>query len=304
MLAVTERPSFSIVTPTLNRLSMLKEAVESVRRQAYTPVEHIIVDGGSTDGTREWVKEQSDLTFVPPPDKGVYDAMNKGIAAARGDVVGLLNSDDFYEPGTFAAVADCFAQNPHASAVAGRSRLLGGDATIATYDQPRHLVPDARDVLVGHCLPNPRFFRRRVLQEIGPINQAFGLVADRDLLLRLNEAGAKTVALDVPVYVYRRHDGSLTFDADLKLSLRLRRELLALGRQWHSDFQASAAARAAGRELQGRQHLGLALAKLRTGHFQEAASHVARMDGRASTEPTRAILYAAYMALRHLGSHR
>jgi glycosyltransferase involved in cell wall biosynthesis len=91
---------------------MLKEAVESVRAQGYPCVEHLIVDGGSTDGTGDWVAAQVDLTLLPGPDRGVYDAMNKGISAARGEIIGLLNSDDFYEPGAFAAVASAFCAHP------------------------------------------------------------------------------------------------------------------------------------------------------------------------------------------------
>ncbi len=110
--------TFSIVTPTLNRLPMLKEAVDRVRNQAWPRVEHSIVDGGSSDGTRWWVRSQNDLSFVPPPDHGVYGAMNKGIAAATGDLVGLMNSDDIYSngtltlPGHFCALPDhCWGQD-------------------------------------------------------------------------------------------------------------------------------------------------------------------------------------------------
>jgi len=89
---------FSIVVPTLNRRDMLLRALESVRAQAWPDIEIIVVDGGSTDGTIEALATQSDLRLIKGPDRGVYDAFNKGIAQASGDIVGILNSDDLYEP--------------------------------------------------------------------------------------------------------------------------------------------------------------------------------------------------------------
>lgn len=291
-------PEFTVVTPTLNRLSWLKDAVESVRRQDYPHVEHLIVDGGSTDDTRDWVEAQADLTFMPPPDRGVYDAMNKGIAAASGDVIGLLNSDDLYPDGVFAAVANVLRERPDADIVAGHSRLDEGPRKIATYDQPCDLVPNARTVLIGRCLPNPRFFRREALRRLGPIDITHGLVADRDLLMRALEMGLRTVPLDRLVYIYRRHDGSLTFDAGLKLSLRLRRELLGLGQRWRNDPQAGAAARAAGCELEGRQRLMLAMLALKAGKLGDATARLMRDGDAYSTRPSRAVAYAAFAALK------
>jgi len=284
--------SISIVTPTLNRLAMLKEAVESVRAQGYPRVEHLIVDGGSSDGTGDWVAAQVDLTLLPGPDRGVYDAMNKGIAAARGDVIGLLNSDDFYEPGAFAAVAAVFRAHPEAEVVAGRARLVEGNATVERYEAPADLVPDVRSILVGHCLPNARFFRADILNRVGPFRLEHGLVADRDFLVRLVEARVRVLPIEAPLYVYRRHEGSLTFDGNLKLSLRLRHELLKLGRRWRDNGRASERARSAGRILEGRQRLMLGLTALRLGHPGEAFSHLLGEKGKPSARAASAVALA------------
>ncbi len=289
---------FSIVTPTLDRLAMLQEAVASVRIQRYPNVEHIIVDGGSTDGTVDWVRAQADLVLVPPPDAGVYDAMNKGIAAATGEIVGLLNSDDLYEVGAFAAVAATFVQHPAADVVAGWSRLIEAGEVVAEYATDSDVVPTARDALIGRCLPNPRFYRRGVLERIGPIDTSLGLVADRDLIVRLIVSEALTVALKMPVYLYRRHEGSLTFDVNLKLSLRLRQELVRLGHKWRHAVQANPAVRAAGCELEGRQRLMLALVALRAGKPGSAAKQLFIEEGKGSSKPSRAVAYAALAALR------
>lgn len=91
----------SVITVTWNSGATLRDTLESVLRQTYLDIEHIIVDGGSTDNTMELVREYEPryhgrLRYVSEPDKGIYDAMNKGIRMATGDIIGILNSDDFY----------------------------------------------------------------------------------------------------------------------------------------------------------------------------------------------------------------
>src|SRR5205823_10324133 len=88
----------SIVTPSLDQAAYLREAIESVRAQTYVPVEHVVVDGGSTDSTLEILREYDGLRWVSEPDRGQSHALNKGFAMARGDVLGWLNADDAYEP--------------------------------------------------------------------------------------------------------------------------------------------------------------------------------------------------------------
>jgi hypothetical protein len=117
-------------------------------------------------------------------------------------------------------------------------------------------------------------------------------VADRDFLLRLVEARAHVIPIEAPLYVYRRHQGSLTFDGDLKLSLRLRHELLKLGRRWHDNGLASERARSAGRILEGRQRLMLGLAALRLGHPGEALSLLLGEKGKPSARAAAAIALA------------
>src|SRR5690349_15380481 len=97
-------PSISIILPHLNRRKMLRQALESIAAQECADVETIVVDGGSTDGSLEDLAQHSDVRVLTGPDRGVFDAFNKGLAAARGDIVGILNSDDLYTPGAFAAV--------------------------------------------------------------------------------------------------------------------------------------------------------------------------------------------------------
>src|SRR5580658_5298290 len=94
----------SVVTPSFNSASTLREPLESVRRQDYPHVEHIVMDGGSTDGTLAILKEYPHLQWVSEKDEGHFHAMNKGVLRATGDIVYILNADDCVRPGVFLAV--------------------------------------------------------------------------------------------------------------------------------------------------------------------------------------------------------
>lgn len=101
-------PLISIITPVFNGASYLRETIESVLGQTYGRVQYIIVDGGSTDGTGELVREYGDRidTFISEPDNGMYDALAKGLELAKGDIVAYLNAGDYYHPAALSVVAD------------------------------------------------------------------------------------------------------------------------------------------------------------------------------------------------------
>ena len=90
--------SITVITPCLNAAGTIEVALESVRAQGYEPLEHIVVDGGSTDGTVELLRRAENIRWISEPDRGLAHALNKGIAMATGDVIGELNADDVYEP--------------------------------------------------------------------------------------------------------------------------------------------------------------------------------------------------------------
>ena len=116
-------PRLSIITPSLNRARYIEEAIESVLRQNYSDIEHIIIDGGSTDGTFEILARYPHLKTISEPDNGMYDALNKGLNIATGEIVGFLNSDDVYAENIFLLVVKQF-ENPEIQATAGRARFF------------------------------------------------------------------------------------------------------------------------------------------------------------------------------------
>jgi glycosyltransferase involved in cell wall biosynthesis len=161
-------PRFSIIVATLNRKEMLLDALDSVYTQD-ADVEIIIADGGSTDGTLSAISGLPNIALEKGPDRGLYDAFNKGLTKARGDIVGILNSDDMYESGAFSAVEEAFFRNPTADAVCGTATLVEGPRLIEVYDDDASKRLTPRATLIGSCALNARFFRRNALASIGPL---------------------------------------------------------------------------------------------------------------------------------------
>ena len=276
--------SFSIVIPTLNRRNMLGRALASIREQCWTEVEIIVVDGGSTDGTVEDLRQDRDVQLIHGPDRGLYDAINKGIARCTGEVIGLLNSDDDYPRETFAAAAAAFTAD--ADAVCGTALVMDDDRVVSAFDdEAAKSLASPRIALIGSCMLNARFMRREAMLRIGTFSLDYEFVSDRDWLTRWYEAGLSTVTIDHVVYRYRQHSGSLTFDAERRRELPIRRDLLRLARHWRRTGEASTETRRTAMLLEGRCVAKLAVRAVRNGHLAECHRLLFERDGRASLDP-------------------
>lgn len=120
----------SIITVCYNSEAFIASAIDSVLSQSYTDIEYIVIDGDSKDGTLSIIHSYGDRIYkvVSEPDKGIYDAMNKGLALATGDVIGILNSDDFYpHTDAIAQVVETFMANPNAQMVLGNVDFVNPD---------------------------------------------------------------------------------------------------------------------------------------------------------------------------------
>lgn len=207
--------SVSIITPTFNRGHMIGAAIASAWEQSSPPLEHVVIDGASSDDTLRRLSQFPQLTVISEPDRGLYDAINKGIRMATGDVIMLLNSDDQLLPGAIAAAQQAFADNPEADSVCGRILLGQSGAAGHNFEigSPAMQKLRAGDVISGLPLTNARFFRRDVFAKIGGFDQRFPVLADRDFLGRFYLAGFSTAVIDRAVYRYNAHPSSLTFGA-------------------------------------------------------------------------------------------
>jgi glycosyltransferase involved in cell wall biosynthesis len=215
-------PLLSIITPTLNRARYLGEAIESVCAQGFADFEHIIVDGGSTDDTPAVLARHPHLRVIREPDKGLYDAMNKGLRAARGKFVGILNSDDLYAPGVFARAVVAGGES---EVISGGAEVFSDQATVLrAVRTPADIALDLRNVLSGIPLLNARFFRRSFIEGVGEFDLAYRIAADREWLFRAVLAKPRETIVPELFYRYRQHDGSLTFDDADRSSLAYREE--------------------------------------------------------------------------------
>jgi glycosyltransferase involved in cell wall biosynthesis len=220
----------SIVTPVLNGMPWLAEAVESVARQrGDVDVEHVIRDGGSTDGSREWLKAHEELGFRATfeRDGGQTDALIAGFAGATGDVFGWLNADDLLEPGALLLVAEAFQANPDAVIVSGGCLHIDPNgAVIGPIPIPPH--PEF-DRLLRHPsnLAQPAtFFRAEAYRQVGGLDRRFDLAMDVDLWFRLASTGRVVLLSDAVLARFRLHPNAKSVRAAAaacRQDLRIRR---------------------------------------------------------------------------------
>jgi glycosyltransferase involved in cell wall biosynthesis len=185
----------SVITAVYNRASTIAEAMESVRAQTWPHVEHVVIDGGSTDGTLSALERfRPDISvFVSEPDDGIYDALNKGLMRCTGDVVGFLHSDDFFAArDVLEKVASTFTDDVD---------IVFGDLDYVAKDDASRVVrkwrcsPYSKARLeMGWMPPHPAFYvRRSLVSRLGPFDLSMPLAADYDFMIRyLLEAGARS----------------------------------------------------------------------------------------------------------------
>lgn len=294
-------PHISIVTPCLNRAGMIADAVESVLAQGFERFEHIVIDGGSTDGTLDVLRRYPHLRVVSEPDKGIYDGLNKGLALAGGDIIGHLNSDDVYEPGAFAAVVEAFAADPALEQVSGGALICEGQRLIRDCSAGCYSELSVTNALLGVPIINARFFTRAFYGRVGHYSLAFRLAADRDFLVRAVLAGCRWRALDRVLYRYCMHEGSATCTRDDRARQKFNLENLALAEQWLARNDVSDEVRQASRRLYGNAVAHLAWLKLRHGDPMGGLKHLLVSHDAPSLRPLAAAVHSvAQYALARL----
>lgn len=204
----------SIITSCFNRAATIRGAIESVLAQDYNNIEFIVVDGASTDGSQEIIQEYRGRisTIISEPDHGMYEAINKGICMATGDVIGLLHSDDFfYDNGVVGRIVERMR--------ATRADFLYGDGLFVSADNTGKVVRNwiggsYRIWKVRHgWLPlHPTcYIRREVVNRLGLYNESYKIAADSDLLLRYLITGGLTITY-LEEYIVKMRMGGLSTD--------------------------------------------------------------------------------------------
>ncbi|HCZ9271953.1 TPA: glycosyltransferase [Vibrio alginolyticus] len=177
----------SIITATYNSANTLADTLRSLEEQTYADIEYIIIDGASKDNTLEVVKSQCSrvTTIISEPDKGIYDALNKGIQAASGDVVGFLHSDDLFAyPNAVQDIVTTFEEN-NSQAVYADLEYVSKDDTDKTVRLWTSGKYSRNELKKGWMPPHPTFYMKRDLYEsCGSFDLSFKIAADYDSLLR------------------------------------------------------------------------------------------------------------------------
>jgi glycosyltransferase involved in cell wall biosynthesis len=183
---VGEIPEISIITPCFNAVRHLRDAIESVAGQQGVRVEHIVIDAGSKDGTVEILKQFPGVRWISEPDRGQSDAFNKGLALARGPLIGWLNADDVYEPGAIAQVVRFFREHPEAFLVNGHLVRVDPDGKPLEFLPARSSRFWLRHFwLKWYWLNHPSsFYRKSLFDEVGPIDITLHYAMDYDFYLR------------------------------------------------------------------------------------------------------------------------
>jgi glycosyltransferase involved in cell wall biosynthesis len=184
-----DRGSVAVVVPVLNGASYLPACLASIDGQTHPPDEVLIIDGGSTDGSvelvEEWARSRS-APWISEPDRGQADAINKGLALARGEIVTWLNADDQLEPGTVARVVREFAADPELELVWGFCLVVDSAGRPSYVHNP--FVREDLAELRRHrnFVPQPGcFYRRALIERFGPLDISYHYMFDYELFLRL-----------------------------------------------------------------------------------------------------------------------
>jgi len=224
-------PKISIVTPTFNGIATLRETIVSVLAQDYKNWEHIVIDGGSTDGTVDLLRSYAHLQWVSEKDKGHYHAMNKGIERASGDVIAILNADDCYRAGALGKVAAAFAKHPQWDALFTDIAYIDGDGNeIFRREEAGYDYDVLRFGSVCYIVHPTLFVKKEVYEKLGNYRyDQFLNCCDVDFMLRLGKNSCRVGHIPEVLVNYRMHEHGQS--ADRRVAENTKREYLALRKE-------------------------------------------------------------------------
>ncbi|MER2511855.1 MAG: glycosyltransferase family 2 protein [Nitrosomonas ureae] len=206
MTKLRNTPLVSVLTPSFNSEAFIEETIASVKVQDYPRIEHIIVDGGSSDSTVNILRGHSHLRWISEPDQGQSDALNKAFSMAKGDIIGWLNADDLYEPNIIMSIVAYFADHPDAMVVYGNCSVFDPDGSVIEYwHGPYDRLKLFEPWRGFHGAFQPAiFYRRELIERIGGWMVDLHYVMDYDILLRASEY-CDFDYLNVDIARFRRH---------------------------------------------------------------------------------------------------
>jgi glycosyltransferase involved in cell wall biosynthesis len=221
----------SVVTPALNSVRTIHETLESVACQDYPHIEHIVMDGESTDGTLELLKAYPRLRWVSEKDEGHYHAMNKGIQIAQGEVIGILNADDCYCAGILTKVAAAFQTHPEWDALFGDYIFVDEAGREILRREEACWDPQIVRFGMGIALHQALFVRKTAYDRIGLLrHKDFKNACDIEFLTRMAHAKCRVGHIREYVVRYRYHQFGQS--ADKRIVANMARESALIRREY------------------------------------------------------------------------
>jgi len=184
------RPLVSIITPSYNQGKFLEETIRSIKDQTYKNIEHIIIDGGSTDNSIDIIKQyQASLAYwVSEPDNGQTDAINKGFRRAQGTIIAWLNSDDVYLPKAVETAVESLTRDPSVDMLYGACELIDQDGRKVGLVESKAFSMRKLLMMANSYIAQPTvFFRKNLLKSIGYLDTSLDYVMDYDYWLRIGK---------------------------------------------------------------------------------------------------------------------
>jgi glycosyltransferase involved in cell wall biosynthesis len=216
-------PKISVITPSFNSIHTIRDTIESVRTQDYQNWEHLVIDGGSKDGTVELLKEYPHLLWVSEKDEGHYHAMNKGIERATGEVVTILNADDCHRPGALRHVAKGFQAHPEWDGLFGDIVYVDAEGREIYRREEAFYDYDVLRFAVGYIIHQTLFVRKSVHDRLGLYrHKDFLNCCDYEFILRLGQAECRIGHVPELLVNYRYHEHGQS--ADLRITRNMARE--------------------------------------------------------------------------------
>jgi glycosyltransferase involved in cell wall biosynthesis len=221
----------SVVTPTFNSIATLRETIESVLAQDYNNWEHIVIDGGSTDGTTDLLRSYPHLQWFSEKDQGHYHAMNKGIERASGEIIAILNGDDCYRMGALGKVATAIGEKPEWDALFGDVVYVDGQGgEIFRREEAAYDYDVLRFGSVCYVIHPTLFVKKSIYERIGMYRYGkFLNCCDVDFILRLGQHGCRVGHVPEFLVNYRFHEHGQS--ADRRVAENTKREYLIIRKE-------------------------------------------------------------------------
>ena len=298
--------SITVITAVLDGMPHLPQALASFVHDngCNGAVEHIVVDGGSDDGTAEMLREMNGVRLFERPGLPLYESWNLAIAEARGDRILFLNADDELAPGALDAIDRAASRHPGADVLYGAAETFFGTATLGTprtvsYRSPQLTGPEPRAFVFGAPIINAKVFRRTIFERAGVFDASYALAADRVFLLGLlvDHPELDWRPIDALVYRYRIHAGSRTLAPTPARRVQMADEHMKLAHRALSTPHVPGAMRRLLKSFIAREGMVRTVSLFRQGRLGAAADAMVRT---ALRDPLGLRVLAAQGAVRSL----